>query len=625
MSNPLLLADHPRLYVPFDPIEESPSPRRAALLAAVEAEADTYVDQPDFDELSSTHNAHLIRARTMQTRVATLLAQWLATRERRYRDSVVAHVETMGRWEYWSWIAWRREDARPEAIFDLSYGENSATIALAYDLLYADLEESERTTFTDIALRRSFRPFLTVLEEERTTWYQRADSNWNTVCAGGAGMLALAFHDDLAEARSVLPFVESSIEPYMSSLAKTSGGWPEGIGYWNYGMRYAFMYLLSYERATRRRHPLLRADATRATLSFPLDFCPSGQGCSFGDSNHWSPLPIHAAVARALDAPEVLRDLRSLEGETFGIADGPWPRIAEALLLDRVDDAGSASSVPAAKAEPQVASYPGLGWVRIADQWPRPNFYVSIRGGTTEVPHGHIDLLSFHTVVGNERLIENLTPAEYLDTTFGPRRYELFEMTPASKNVPLINGVGIVKGSAVEPEVVEWDGNVGVRLDATEAMGEGRAGEQLARSAVRLFVYLAQGAALVLDSVDLWQNGRVEARVHTRADVDISGVSARLTGQRERMGLAFAADLPFTLSHTSTTPTTPGDEATVIRWCGPRELDRRALMGMLLVPGERPCELTMTRSERGIDVEARIGDRDHSLAFGPCLEVPASG
>ena len=37
------------------------------------------------------------------------------------------------------------------------------------------------------------------------------------------------------------------------------GAWPEGTAYWNFGMRFAFAYLLSHERATGRRHPLLAA------------------------------------------------------------------------------------------------------------------------------------------------------------------------------------------------------------------------------------------------------------------------------------------------------------------------------------------------------------------------------
>src|SRR5262249_32551499 len=133
-------------------------------------------------------------------------------------------------------------------------------------------------------------------------WFGHAQSNWNTVCAGGAGMLALAMLDEAddsvaREAREVLARTERSIVPYFKELRRSDGAWPEGTGYWNYGMRYGFMYLLSHERAMGRPHPLLRQRATLQTLEFPLLLCPNAVPCSFGDVNSWAPMSFHLGVA----------------------------------------------------------------------------------------------------------------------------------------------------------------------------------------------------------------------------------------------------------------------------------------------------------------------------------------
>src|SRR5436190_1992192 len=72
-------------------------------------------------------------------------------------------------------------------------------------------------------------------------YYKKPDTNWNTVCNGGAGMLALALYEYCPEAARVLELVEQGVAPYFESMS-ADGGWPEGIGYWNYGMRYGFMY-----------------------------------------------------------------------------------------------------------------------------------------------------------------------------------------------------------------------------------------------------------------------------------------------------------------------------------------------------------------------------------------------
>ncbi|TDE03095.1 heparinase II/III family protein [Jiangella asiatica] len=619
------LASHPRLCLgQGHPAGGSPLPTWSRSAAEVARRAEAYLADSSYDELHATHNAHLGRARRMQGRMLTLVAQWQRTRDARFRDAAVACLDAIDQWEYWSWITWRMNDPRTDAIFDLSYGENSATLAFAYDLLYHDLSPAERERVADIAQRRALGPLIRIFGREAPWWFGKPDTNWNPVCAGGAGLLALAFRDELPEAKRVLELTEESLDPFFRALGETNGGCPEGLGYWNYGMRYAFLYLISSERATGGKHRLLRTDTVRASLSFPLDFCPHGTACSFGDGNHWVPLPAHRAAAEHLGAWEVARVLDDLSADIDLTVDYQnWATAAETVLwapqpvpADAKPDHGNPPH-----AEPLVTVYEGLGWARVADRWPSPDFYLSIRGGTTEVPHGHLDLLSFHAVVGDERLIENVTPAEYLDTTFGPRRYELFEMLPQSKNVPLVNGVGIARPARVDPVPVHWASAAGVRLDATSAFGGGRDDEPLLAYGGRLFLMLGSAGALVVDRLELANEGRVESRLHTRARVERTATGARLVGERHRLTVALAASHPFGLTVAATVPTTPGDDATVLRWCGPQELGVDYWSAALLVPGDADTAVELEPGAGGARVSVRIGGQRTRVLLGPGLEV----
>ena len=78
-----------------------------------------------------------------------------------------------------------------------------------------------------------------------------------------SGMLCLSLYEECADARLLLPRVEQSVAPFFHTLDATGGGWPEGIGYWNYGMRYGFQYLLSHERATGNPAPAEEQQASR--------------------------------------------------------------------------------------------------------------------------------------------------------------------------------------------------------------------------------------------------------------------------------------------------------------------------------------------------------------------------
>ena len=603
---------HPRLYIGERELARLKRPTRHPLLSdaaeAVAEMAEQFVRSVEIDWTPDTHNGHLPRARLMQTRVVTLLVRWKQTGEQRFRDAAVRHIGEMGGWEYWSWIAWREGDSRPEAIFDLSYGENSATLAIAYDLLFDTLSADERAMFLQIAKDRAFHSFLhNTSRENLSWWFGKPDTNWNTVCAGGAGMLALAMYEDLPEARRVLPRVERSIAPFMRTVRKTDGAWPEGIGYWNYGFRYAFMYLLSWEHAHGRSHPLVTQPATRKTLAFPLDFCPNGVACSFGDVNRWTPGPFHYAAAERLKMTELIGRLDRLPRGvpvpgSWRRPDASWPYAAVLLLLHprKVGKAAARKNV--------VKLYRGLDWGILADRMPAPSMYLSVRGGTTEVPHGHLDLLSFHCVIGDEAMIPSVSPDEYLDSTFSPRRNDLPEMRPDSKNTIFINGVGIVLGSAVKTSALRIGRFGGIRMDATAAMGDSRSGPA-ADFCGRLFLMLPGVGFLIIDRIELPFAGRVESRLHTFADVQLQRRGAKLIGTRRKLRTTYACDVPAALHTARMAPTTPGVGATQLRWCTGELLHHQVTMATLLTPGIATAKVSVTSSDGAVLATIATGKR----------------
>ncbi|MCX5660709.1 MAG: heparinase II/III family protein [Planctomycetota bacterium] len=651
---------HPRLYVSSQqiqalaaiptpaaakPVGKARSPRKPApatklgLVARasqnVAANAEIFCQSTDFAYDINTHNAHLVRARIAQSRVVTLIVRFFQTDESRFLDAAMKHIEAIGHWEYWSWITWRKNDADPLSIFDLSYGENSTTLAIAYDWLHDRLDADRRAWFVRVARERSFASFLKNTPASPDAkgsawWYGKAQSNWNTVCAGGAGMLALAMLEDAPEAAEVLERVERSIKPYFDELKATNGAWPEGIGYWNYGMRYGFMYLLSHERATGEPHPMLRQEATRKTLWFPLDFSPNGVPCSFGDVNSWSALPFHLATAQALGETALAAELVSRMSPRINL-DGTWPDAAETLLFHPAQP--TKVGKPPRAERSVVRLYEGLDWGVVADRLPGPSLYLAIRGGTTEVPHGHRDLTSYHCVLGDEALITNLGVAEYLDTTFSGRRWELFETMPASKNVVLISGVGVAGPSTVTTTKLDLGKGVhGLHIDATAAMGAMRDGP-VAQLYSRAFLSLRDKAMLIVDHVKLPHPGRFESRFHTTAEVKVqagaSGDSVTLRGERQSMRVVLAASEPAAIHTGANCPTTPGRDSTAVRWCV-RRLQTEVVMATLLVPGRGSATLKIEPGKAGPKLTAagtgwRVGlDLADDLRSGS-VSMSASG
>lgn len=568
------------------------------------------------------HNWHLIRARTVQIRIATLAVQAHLTGDDRYVRAALRYVEEIRNWEYWSWISWRQKNSDPCAIYDLSYGENSASLAIAYDWLQEWLTPDDEALIVETS-RRAVDSFLkhtaNPVKGTPSPWNHPFINNWTAVCAGGMGMLALSLYELLPESSEVLRRVEFSMALYMEHIHAFGGGCPEGVGYWNYGMRYAWMYLRSYENSTGEIHKCIEHPLTRATLTFPLDFSPYQIGCGFGDGNHWRSLPFHHEMAHRLNAPEIAAELRRVhEDPTRG---GPkwdyWADAVETILL-----APDLTDLPAEQSD-VIKVYDVLDWGILADRMPQPSLYLSARGGTTELPHGHRDLTTFHVVIDGESAITSPGVNEYLDSTFGPRRYETYDTIPMSKNVVLINGLGISEKTEVVTRKVDFSPSCkGIHIDATGAMGVMH-DVKAVNSYCRLYLMIDRKAFLVLDSLDLPHPGRCESRLHTGMTAVFLESVVQLTGQKTRCSFSLGCNHSARLYNSIALSTLPKpDPVHVIRWIT-AELHRRVVFASLITAEESSNLLSVSATPEGVGVEFSIGRRGYSLSFSSDLRHSA--
>ncbi|MHC4884041.1 MAG: heparinase II/III domain-containing protein [Planctomycetota bacterium] len=616
------LAPHPRLFVTRQATEslkqEPAEPFGKACRTAVLAQAQRFARMPELQYPRNIHNEHLIRAREVQGRIVTLLTAWEMTGKARYRSAAVDYVRMMGAWDGWSWITWRNGDTHPESIFDLSYGENSATLAIAFDWLHATLSPEEKKLFVSIAKRWSFAAGRKHGRPGRAWWYGSSSSNWNTVCAGGLGMLALAMYEEVPAAKKLLPLMEASIKPFFDHLKVSDGAWPEGIGYWNYGMYYGFMYLLSCESATGKKHPAFRIPQFKKTLAFPIEFCPNGVGCSFGDVNHWAPMPLHLAVARRVGVKGTVSALRRLAAKNPPSAKtmGPgWPTAAYWCLFF-----GDEPVKQSGKRAPVTKLYRGQDWGVLSDDLLAPTRAMTVRGGTTKVPHGHLDLLSFHCVVGSESMITNLAPAEYLDTTFSPRRWDLFEMRPDAKNTIFVNGVGILPDSScTRTEFLRTKGASAIRMDVSEAFGTMRDGK-VADFAGRVILFVRDTYWIVVDRVAAKQLARLESRMHSLAQVKTGKGRAALKRGKESLRITCASTQPSTLVMAAGAPTTTRIEAaTMLRWMTDK-IHAETVHAAVLNPGTESRGVEVVQEGKTIVVEVTGKDGRDRFVLTPALK-----
>ena len=547
-------------------------------------------------------------AREMIDRFITLAAAFLKTGEDRFRAGALQYICDLDAIKTGRFLAENQRQG-----FWLSDGEECAGIAIVYDWLFDSLSKAEREMLVDLCRQRLFALGLEKCRKGGEWWFGKRFSNWNAVCAGGLGLLCLAMHDDCTEARKILPHVEESLSEFMTPLKETDGGWPEGLGYWNYGMAYAFQYLMSWERCMGKAHPLMKLAATKRTLAFPFDFYPNDMSAGFGDNNNYHPTPFHYAAAKRLKQELVMGAIDShltATGKGLGGLMGGRATFC-------VQHPGTVTKK--IKTESKVAKvYQGLGWGLIADSMPKPGLYLAMRGGDTNEEHTHVDLLSFRVLVGKEWLIENGRSGAYLHPTFfGPHRTKINDLNATYKNTIFINGVGPIPGSRTDREqVVRGQGCYGLRMLASSAMVFKRK-----IFCGRLALMVNDSAIAIIDRVETPEASRVESRTHSYHEVTFGRSGALIKGEKESLRVTYASLEKAGLFQATTAPATPTDpSATMMRWC-PIGTHKETVLVTLLTPGRSRAEATVERHGKNLLITLTVKGKTKEIRVRPSLTL----
>ena len=449
----------------------------------------------------------LAAARELQGRALTLAMAFTLTGERRYRDAAVAELDRALEWPIWV-------DTAHDPPFDLMTGENALTFGLAYDWLYRDLTGDERTRLREGAENRGLRSYLEAVKvTPRPFWFQ-SRHNWNTVCNGGATILALALQGESALADEVLELAVPAMQRYWDELGP-DGGWAEGTGYWSYGHRYAFIAAEALRRAGHAAGDAVFAlEGSRRTGDFPLVFNPREElSASFGDSNGRAADAIFYLLAREYRRPEyVWFQDRAMEAGRRG----HWPQEALALLWRPVGEPWlpeeTAGFVPDL---PPVASFPSIGWAFLSPSRPDPPFFLAFKSGSLAANHTHLDLNHVSVAVGDTMLAVELGSRPYPADYFQPeRRYEYYEISTRGHNTVLVGGKGQVHG---RPGQLLGPFN-GEGYEAFTGIADG-AYEVEGTRARRHVVFVGRRYWVLLDEVQTPAPEQLELRFHTDATV----------------------------------------------------------------------------------------------------------
>jgi len=611
----LTLIDHPRLYVNADVAanlaERLHSPYLQSSAEQVLSDADWLVRTRPLreDEIKGGYQSV---TRPIDSHLQCLTAAWVLTREPRYPKAAIKHLAGLLAFNHISCEANHTIPADVDLPFCLSYGELCASVGLMYDLFRPEMTDEEQQVFFAVLDKFLLTAALNCLESP-PWWANKEWSNWNGVCAGGMGIMALAVYDDLPAARKLIPFVEKSLGEYFKSYIKNGGGCLEGTGYWNYGMNYAMRYLLSWENATGKKHPALKIRQLGQSLFFPLDFT----GITFGDNDGWHPSCFFFTLAKrmnqrsaALNAAAYLMNPVTVTRRRRGDRVNGGDLLYAADLIPTMAEMEKLKKAHTRKKTPVARVFKGMDWAALADDEAFPTLRMACRGGSSAITgHGMIDLLSFRCRVNGELMITDQQDGGYNPVTFTGRGHELHGRSAASKSTLFVDGLGCNTNVACDKtEVVRGDGILGIRIDASHIYMPRWKKQFIGR----LFLMVDNAYWLVIDrmlGVSSVDRHSIESRFHTLAQSTSGKTWVSLKSGKERMQMTFASlDRGVMLEARGLPSSTKMSPTTMYRWMT-AEATPDSLHVVALNPGAKKLALKLSK-EKGNTVVIEVTKPD---------------
>lgn len=212
---------------------------------------------------------------TANQALGTLAVAYKVTKDLRYMDKCMYIINEMASWKNWN----------PGHYLDVASAAYS--VAIAYDILYNNLKDTEKTLIESTLMEKAIVPTLHRWERDKANAV--STNNWQIACSGGIGTAALAIADTVSEENAQLcnRLISHVIRTLPRGLLPMApdGACPEGVGYWNTCTYYFFNFAMTMQNATGKIYGnLISYEGLDKTGYFPIASLGPNGTFNFSDS-----------------------------------------------------------------------------------------------------------------------------------------------------------------------------------------------------------------------------------------------------------------------------------------------------------------------------------------------------
>lgn len=487
------------------------------LIAGADGIIDRYADGIPEDELASIE-----RGRDLTARAESLAMAYLLTDEERYAHAAARLITAAKQWSTWVY------EFHAGIPADLGTAGALRHFACAYDWAWRGMTDAERR---DCAETIGIGLDLWRDAIEGNVWWSRSyRTNWCAVCCGGGGLAAVALMDERDDAAQVLAEAYPRIVRFLNE-GGVDGGWPEGTGYWGYGVSHAALLADAVRIITGGRMDLFEHPYLQATWQFPLYFhCPPAGTINFADCGYGLPnRELTLQIGARTGEPHAVWYFEQFPG--YGRLPLVWydEQLASRLPTDL----------------PQSIHLRGIDWAALRSGWDPDATIVGLRGGNNGENHGMLECGNFTVNSRGERLIMDHGAAQYTHEYFSGDRWDFYRASSHGANVVLVDNADQLPGRDAAGTITDFFTSEGfdyLCLDATGAYPD------FVQSIQRRVVFLKPDLLVMLDDVRADGERTYEWRCHPTTAGEVVLGADRMAVENGRAALAARWLLPEALS-----------------------------------------------------------------------------
>ena len=427
---------HPRLFADAaafgrlkDAVKE-PGLRQVAAMR-VRERAEQLLDKPPLKrQMIGRRLLHV--SRKALYRISTLAMAYRLTDERKFLDRAVAEMKAVCAFSDWN------------SSHFLDTGEMSLAVAIGYDWLYDDLSDVCRAEIRAGLAKNGLAAGVL------GGWWTKSRNNWGQVCRAGMIAASLSLADDPQILDVCAKMLGESVEalPLSMEAMAPDGCYPEGTGYWHYGVSFNVFAIAMLESACGTDFGLSDQPGFKETADYPNAVTgPTGLTIAYSDcgSSRGAMQPLWW-FTKKLNRPDLVTE-REIAAWCAAPSGEGWLPPVELFWMD--DRAGET-----VRHETASLVWAPRGVVPLAilrSGWGKDDAFAGIKGGSPRTNHGHMDGGNFVLDMGGVRWawelphedynrIEQMKGVSLWNMSQESGRWSLLRLNTFGHNVPSIDG-----------------------------------------------------------------------------------------------------------------------------------------------------------------------------------------